>query len=112
MIDFTIMEYNFETKKYTEIGAAEAKNSEEAKKDFAKKTGWKENKTTMLFAKQPICRQDKDMTKRWYEDEDFYSDCGGNDEYYEAYCCGCNDKTEHDVCTDECVECGGQNEKR
>ena len=47
------------------------------------------------------------MTKRWYEEEDFYSDRGGNDEYYEAYCCGCNDKTEHDVCTDECVECGG-----
>ena len=56
MIDFTIMEYNFETKQYTEIGTAEAKNSEEAKKDFAKKTGWKENKTTMLFAKQPLCR--------------------------------------------------------
>ncbi len=56
MIDFTIMEYNFETKQYTEIGAVEAKNSEEAKKNFAKKAGWKENKTTMLFAKQPICR--------------------------------------------------------
>ena len=56
MIDFTIMEYNFETKKYTEIGVAEAKNSELAKKDFAKKSGWKETKSTMLFAKQPVCR--------------------------------------------------------
>ncbi len=44
------------------------------------------------------------MLKRWYEDEDFYNG-RSNDEYYEAYCSGCDDKTEHDVCTDECVEC-------
>jgi len=33
------------------------------------------------------------------------ADRGGRDEYYVAYCCGCNEKTEHDVCTDNCVEC-------
>ena len=37
--------------------------------------------------------------------DDFESDRGGNDEYYTSYCCGCGEVTEHDVCTDECVEC-------
>ena len=37
--------------------------------------------------------------------DDFKDDRGGNDEYYTAYCCGCDKTTEHDVCTDECVEC-------
>ena len=105
MIDFTIMEYNFETKKYTEIGVAEAKNSELAKKDFAKKSGWKETKSTMLFAKQPVCRQEKELKNRWYEN-DYDEDRGGNDEYYEVYCHYCHEKTEHDRCTDECVNCG------
>ena len=44
------------------------------------------------------------MGCRWYED-DFDEDRGGNDEYYTAYCSDCNEVTEHDVCTDECVEC-------
>ena len=103
------MEYNFETKEYTEVGAAEAKNSEQAKKDYAKKTGWKENKTTMLFAKQPICRQEKELNNFWHED-DLDKDRGENDEYYELYCHYCHEKTEHDACTHECVYCGGQNE--
>ena len=30
---------------------------------------------------------------------------GGNDEYYIAYCGCCDKRTEHDVCTDNCVEC-------
>ena len=30
---------------------------------------------------------------------------GGSDEYVVKYCHGCNEKTEHDVCTSECVEC-------
>ena len=30
---------------------------------------------------------------------------GGSDEYYVAYCSGCNKRTEHDVCTDDCVDC-------
>ena len=50
--------------------------------------------------------KEKEVLERWYEDEDFYNGNRSNDEYYEAYCCGCDDKTEHDVCTDECVECG------
>ncbi len=42
----------------------------------------------------------------WYDDDDFYGDDrGGNDEYYTSYCPGCDEVTEHDVCTDECVEC-------
>ena len=48
--------------------------------------------------------QEKEV-KRWYEDENYYNGARDNDEYYEAYCSGCEDKTEHDVCTDECVEC-------
>jgi len=34
-------------------------------------------------------------------------DRGGRDEYYVSYCNGCCEKTEHDVCTDKCVNCGG-----
>ena len=36
----------------------------------------------------------------WYDD-----DRGANDEYYTKYCSECDERTEHDVCTDECVEC-------
>ena len=56
MIDFTIMEYNFETKKYTPIGLSEAIDSKQAKKKFIEKTGWASSESTMLFAKQPLCR--------------------------------------------------------
>ena len=45
------------------------------------------------------------MKKRWYEDEDYYKGHRENDEYYVDYCASCNEKTEHDVCTDECVKC-------
>ena len=31
--------------------------------------------------------------------------CGGNDEYYVAECDWCGKSTEHDVCTDKCVNC-------
>lgn len=37
--------------------------------------------------------------------DDYKSDRGGNDEYYVSYCPSCNKKTEHDVCTDRCVDC-------
>ena len=43
--------------------------------------------------------------KRWYEDEDYYNGGRDNDEYYTAECDYCDKRTEHDVCTDECVEC-------
>jgi hypothetical protein len=33
------------------------------------------------------------------------SDKGANDEYYNAYCPGCGEVTEHDGCTGECCEC-------
>ena len=56
MIDFTIMEYNFETKKYTVIGLSEGMDSQQAKKKFIEKTGWEATESTMLFAKQPLCR--------------------------------------------------------
>ena len=56
MIDFTIMEYNFETKKYTVIGLSEGMDSNQAKKRFIEKTGWVASECTMLFAKQPLCR--------------------------------------------------------
>ena len=44
------------------------------------------------------------MGYRWYEDSTD-DDRGGNDEYYDDYCPSCDKPTEHDVCTDECVEC-------
>ena len=40
-----------------------------------------------------------------HKSEAWHLDGGGNDEYYFAYCVGCNKRTEHDICTDECVEC-------
>ncbi len=40
-----------------------------------------------------------------YDDDCHDEDRGGNDEYYVTYCHGCEEKTEHDVCTDQCVEC-------
>ena len=57
-------------------------------------------------------RQEIEMPWLRYANDDYYEtyddfkdDRGGNDEYYTAYCCGCGKTTEHDVCTDECVEC-------
>ena len=32
-------------------------------------------------------------------------DRGSNDEYYIAKCYSCNKHTEHDRCTDKCVDC-------
>ena len=40
-----------------------------------------------------------------HKSEAWHVDGGGNDEYYTAYCSGCGKVTEHDICTDECVEC-------
>ena len=56
MIDFTIMEYNFETKKYTTIGIAEALDSESAKEKYIKEHGWEQREGIHLFAKYPLCR--------------------------------------------------------
>ena len=41
-----------------------------------------------------------------YYDSDGNDIRGGADEYYTAECDYCDKRTEHDVCTDECVECG------
>lgn len=35
----------------------------------------------------------------------YHEDGGGNDEYTVSYCSTCQERTEHDVCTGECVEC-------
>ena len=40
----------------------------------------------------------------WYDRDEEDDDRGGNDEYYTSYCNGCGEVTEHDVCTDECVD--------
>lgn len=56
MIDFEIMEYNFETKKYTTIGLAEAADAKQAKEKFIKETGWTGSENIFLFAKYPLCR--------------------------------------------------------
>ncbi len=37
--------------------------------------------------------------------EAWHLDGGGNDEYTLQYCPECEQRTEHDVCTGECVEC-------
>ncbi len=46
------------------------------------------------------------MGYRWYDNDEDNADRGGNDEYYVAECDNCDKRTEHDVCTDACVECG------
>ena len=56
MIDYTIMEYNIETKKYTTLGYAMGNSSSEAKKKFAEETRWEPKKDIILFAKIPTCR--------------------------------------------------------
>ena len=56
MIDFTIMEFDFETKKHTAIGIAEGIDSKSAKQNYIKKHGWEPRDGVHLFAKYPLCR--------------------------------------------------------
>ena len=56
MIDFTIMEYNIETKRYTTIGIAEGIDSKSAKQKYIKEHGWEQREGIHLFAKYPLCR--------------------------------------------------------
>ena len=56
MIDYIIMEYNIETKRYITIGVSEGVDSKQAKELYVKRNGWKQKPCTMLFAKPPICR--------------------------------------------------------
>ncbi len=57
MIDYTIMEYNIETKKYTTVGIAEGIDAKHAKASYVKRHGWeKRDENIMLFAKPPVCR--------------------------------------------------------
>ena len=55
-MQYTIMEYNMKTGKYTVIGEAAGDDSGEAKKRFMEKTGWKPREGVWLFAKGPVCR--------------------------------------------------------
>ena len=41
----------------------------------------------------------------WYDRDEEDDDRGGADEYYVAECYQCGKRTEHDVCTDNCVDC-------
>ena len=56
MIDFTIMEYNIDTRRFVVLGYIKAKNSEEAKATFSTNNGWEATDKTLLFAKPPLCR--------------------------------------------------------
>tara|TARA_B100001094_G_C17392055_1_gene421777 strand:+ start:212 stop:382 length:171 start_codon:yes stop_codon:yes gene_type:complete len=56
MIDYTIMEYNFETKQYKTIGIAEGIDGNQAKKSYVEKHGWQQREGITLFAKPPLCR--------------------------------------------------------
>ncbi len=56
MIDYTIMEYNTETRQYIAIGIAEGIDGNAAKQNYIKKHGWEARANTMLFAKPPLCR--------------------------------------------------------
>ena len=56
MIDYTIMEYNIETRRYKTIGIAEGIDGKAAKQDYVKKHGWVPRENILLFAKPPLCR--------------------------------------------------------
>ena len=56
MNDYTIMEYNEKTQKYTTVGYALGKTSEEAKLTFVTENKWKPKRNTILFARIPLCR--------------------------------------------------------
>tara|TARA_A100001015_G_scaffold228244_1_gene257913 strand:+ start:589 stop:786 length:198 start_codon:yes stop_codon:yes gene_type:complete len=56
MIDYTIMEYDFEKRKYTTIGLSEGIDGDDAKRNYIEKHGWDEKKGIILFAKPPLCR--------------------------------------------------------
>ena len=56
MINYTIMEYDIYTRKYTVVGIEEGPNSTAAKKAYVEKHGWESREGIHLFAKPPICR--------------------------------------------------------
>ena len=56
MIDYTIMEYNIETRRYVPIGIAEGIDGNAAKKNYIDKHGWTPRENILLFAKPPLCR--------------------------------------------------------
>ena len=56
MIDYTIMEYNIETKKYTTIGLSHGAGPRQAKDRYIEKHDWRPRENIILFAKPPVCR--------------------------------------------------------
>jgi len=56
MNDYTIMEYNIDTKSYTTIGMSEGIDGNQAKENYIKKHGWVSRDGIHLFAKPPLCR--------------------------------------------------------
>ena len=56
MTDYTIMEYNIDTRSYTAIGIAEGIDGKQAKENYIKKHGWEPRDGIYLFAKPPLCR--------------------------------------------------------
>jgi len=54
--DYTIMEYNIETRKYTAIGFEEGVDGKAAKEKYIKKHNWQSRQGIHLFAKPPVCR--------------------------------------------------------
>ena len=56
MLDYTIMEYNIDTRRYTTIGIAEGIDGKQAKENYIKKHGWEPRDGIYLFAKPPLCR--------------------------------------------------------
>ena len=55
-MDYTIMEYDMQTGKYTVVGYTHGDDSDAAKKRFMKENEWKPRKGIWLFAKGPVCR--------------------------------------------------------
>ena len=53
---WTISEYNYKTKKYTEVGHVTAPSRDEAKERFIAENKWKKRKGYCLFVKTPVYR--------------------------------------------------------
>ena len=49
MLDYTIMEYNIDTRKYTPIGVSEGIDGKKAKENYIKRHGWEEREGIYLF---------------------------------------------------------------
>ncbi len=55
-MEYTVFEYNKQTRQYTPLASVSAASAGEAKNKYAKQAQWSAKSDTVLFAKLPLCR--------------------------------------------------------